>query len=252
MTPLLSRLSLKVKSSLKPLLNIQHWLILLGVSFPYLHPLTTLCLILRFFLMTFSIPLSALTLGGIMVLMESLLLFSVAVLQCSHPTWSNFSVSVYYHPPFLLCWKLPYIQPVPKKSDRSNLSNKRLIALTSCLSKAFEFILNRKIVKYISAHSRLSDRQYELSKERTTGDLLAFLIEFWSSSLWGFGETFAVILDIIKPFDRDWNISLIYKLPSFGFYPSLCTIISSFLSGRSIAAVVDGHCSYPKLVTSVV
>ena len=43
---------------------------------------------------------------------------------------------------------------------------------------------------------------------------------------------------------------MISKLPSYGFYPSICAFISSFLSGRSIAAVVDGHCSSSKPINS--
>ncbi len=65
-----------------------------------------------------------------------------------------------------------------------------------------------------------------------------------------FGETFSDALDISKAFDRVWHKSLLLKLPSFGFYPSLCSFISSFLSGRSISAVVDGHCSSPKPINS--
>ncbi len=49
-----------------------------------------------------------------------------------------------------------------------------------------------------------------------------------------------------------WHKSLLSKLPSFGFYPSLCSFISSFLSGRSISAVVDGQCSSPKPINSCV
>ncbi len=45
-------------------------------------------------------------------------------------------------------------------------------------------------------------------------------------------------------------MSLLSKLPSFGFYPSLCSFIFSFLSGHFISAVVDGHCSSPKLINS--
>ena len=151
---------------------------------------------------------------------------------------------------FPSCWKFAHIQPVPKKGDRSNPSNYRPIALTSCLSKVFESILNKKILKHLSAHNLLSDRQYGFRKGRSTGDLLAFLTESWSSSFRGFGETFAVALDISKAFDRVWHKSLISKLPSFGFYPSLCTFILSFLSNRSIAATVDGHCSSPKSINS--
>ena len=151
---------------------------------------------------------------------------------------------------FPSCWKFAHVQPVPKKGDRSAPSNYRPIALISCLSKVFESILNRKILKHLSALDLLSDRQYGFRKGRSTGDLLALLTESWSSSFRSFGETFAVALDISKAFDRVWHKALISKLPSFGFYPSFCSFISNFLSGRSISAVVDGHCSSPKSINS--
>ena len=52
-----------------------------------------------------------------------------------------------------------------------------------------------------------------------------------------------VALDISKAFDRVWHASLLAKLPSFGFPPSLSVLISSFLSNRVISAVVDGATS---------
>ncbi len=139
---------------------------------------------------------------------------------------------------------------MPKKGDRCNPSNYRLIALLSCLSKAFESILHRKIEKHLSTSDLLSDRQYGFRKGRSTGDLLSLLTDSWSSSLSRFGETFSFALDIPKAFDRVWHNSLLSKLPSFGFYPSLCSFISSFPSRRSISAVVDGHCSSPKPINS--
>ncbi len=151
---------------------------------------------------------------------------------------------------FPSCWKYAYIQPVPKKDDRFNPSNYRPIALLSCLSKAFEIILNKWFLKHLSTFNLLSDRQYGFRKERSTGDLHAFLANSWLSSLSCYGETFAVALDISKAFDRIWHKSLLSKLPSYGFYLSLCTFISSFLSGRSVSAVVDGYCSMPQSINS--
>ncbi len=145
---------------------------------------------------------------------------------------------------FPSCWKYAYIQPRPKKGDRSNPSNYRPIA---CLSKVFESSLNRKILKHLSTSNLLSDRQYGFHWERSAGGL-AFLTNSWSSSLNCLGETFAVALHISKAFDRVWHKALLSKLPSFGFYSSLCALILSFLSDQSIAAVVDG--STPKTLSS--
>ena len=151
---------------------------------------------------------------------------------------------------FPSCWKFALIQPVPKKGDRSQPSNYRPIALISCIAKIFESILNQKISKYLSCHNLLSDRQYGFQQGRSTGDLLTVLSNSWSSSLRDYGESYAIALDISKAFDRVWHKSLVSKLPSYGFYPSICAFISNFLSGRSIAAVVDGHCSSSKSINS--
>ena len=113
--------------------------------------------------------------------------------------------------------------------------------MTSVLSKVFESILNRKIWKHLNSSNLISDRQYGFRKKRSTGDLLSLLSDSWSSALRHFSESFAVALDISKAFDRVWHKALISKLPSFGIYPSLCDLLSNFLSGRSVAAVVDGH-----------
>ncbi len=88
---------------------------------------------------------------------------------------------------FPSCWKYAYVQPVPKKGDRSNPSSYRPIALISCLSKAFETILNRKFLKHLSSFNLFSDHQYEFCKGRSPGALLAFLTDSWSSSLSRFG-----------------------------------------------------------------
>ena len=121
------------------------------------------------------------------------------------------------------------------------------MALISGLSITFQFVLNKKIMRHLSAHNLFSDCQYGFRKG-WSGDL-AFLTESWSSSFMDFGKTFAVNLDVSKAFDRVWHKSLISKLSSYGLYP-LCTFITSFPSDRSIAAVVDSHCSSPKTINS--
>ncbi len=142
--------------------------------------------------------------------------------------------------------------PPPKKGYRSNPLNYRPIALLSCLSKAFESILNGKIQKHLSTSDLLSDHQYGFRKGCSAGDILSLQTDSWSSSLSHFGETFSVALDIAKAFNRVWHKSLLSKLPSFGFYPSLCSFISSFLSGCSISTVVDGHYFSSKPINSSV
>jgi hypothetical protein len=141
---------------------------------------------------------------------------------------------------FPTCWKLSLIHPIPKKGDKSDPSNYRPISLTSILAKVFESLLNSHFLSHLESLHLLSDHQYGFRKARSTGDILAYLSDIWLSHLKKRGETCVVALDISKAFDRVWHAALIAKLPAFGFPPSLCTFISSYLSNRSISAVVDG------------
>jgi hypothetical protein len=102
----------------------------------------------------------------------------------------------------------------------------------------------------LESHRLLSDHQYGFRKARSTGDILAHLSDVWLSNLNDKGETCVVALDISKAFDRVWHSALIAKLPSFGFTPSLCSFIHSYLSGRSISAVVEGKRSEPFHINS--
>ena len=180
------------------------------------------------------------------VRMEPLLLYSKTVLPNSRPAQSNSFVFVSLLLHILLVRSLLTLKPVTKQGDSSNPTYYRSLGLIFCLSKAFESVPNKRIMRHLSAHNLLSDCQYGFRKGRSTGDLLAFLTE----SFRDFGETFLVGFNISKAFDRVRHKSLNYKLSSYGFYLSLCTFISSFLSDQSIAAIVDGHCFSLKTIKS--
>ena len=154
-------------------------------------------------------------------------LFRLILISCTYPS----------------SWKHALVQPVPKKGDRSNPSNYRPIALTSAVAKVFETLLNSHFIKHLESNNLLSDHQYGFRKARSTGDLLSYLTHTWSSSLRDFGESFVVALDISKAFDRVWHKALLAKLPAYGFTPSFCKLVSSFLSNCFISVVVDGATS---------
>src|SRR5678815_5666282 len=145
---------------------------------------------------------------------------------------------------FPQCWKHAHVQPIPKKGSRSDPSNYCPIALPCILSKIFETLLNSHFSDHLESHSLLSDRQNGFRRSRSTGDILSYLTDLWFSVLRNYGETCVVGLDISKAFDLVWHASLLSKLPSFGFPFSLCLLMSSFLSNRSISAVVNGATSF--------
>ena len=165
MIPQLTLLSLKLNSSLKPLLPTLLWMIL-DIFLLLLYPLTTSSLKLKFFIMMFSRPSLALILGRLTIRMESLHLFSKTVLPNTLTAWSNSFVYVSLLLPILLARGL---LTFPKKGDRSNFSNYGPITLISCFSKAFESVTNKKIMRHLSAHNLHSDCRYGFRKGQSIG-----------------------------------------------------------------------------------
>ena len=140
-------------------------------------------------------------------------------------------------------WKSAHVVPVPKKGDHSLPSNYRPIAITSVLCKVFESLISEAIMQHCEKHSIINDRQYGFRKQRSTGDLLTYVTQLWSSAIDRFGESTAVALDISKAFDRVWHPALLAKLNSAGVFGTIISWIEDFLSSRSISVRVDGFTS---------
>lgn len=73
---------------------------------------------------------------------------------------SNFSVSVYLHPSLLLSRSSLKFNLILRRMTATKPSKCQSIALTACISKAFESIHNREILKRLSTQNLLFDSQY--------------------------------------------------------------------------------------------
>ena len=73
-------------------------------------------------------------------------------------------------------WKHALVRPVPKKGDRSILSNYRPIAFTLAVAKVFETLLNSHFIKHLESNNLLSDHQYGFRQARFTGVFFPILL----------------------------------------------------------------------------
>ena len=113
-----------------------------------------------------------------------------------------------------------------------------------------ETIIAKQLLAFLETNNLLSDHQYGFRQARSTGDLLAYVVHAWSSTLESYGESRVISLDISKAFDCVWHKGLLTKLPMFGLPHTLIKWISSFLSDRSIAIRVDGYLSKSHYINS--
>ena len=101
----------------------------------------------------------------------------------------------------------------------------------------------KQLLTFLETNNLISDHQYGFRKARSAGDLLAYAVHDWSSTLESCGECRVISLDISKAFDCVWHQGLLAKLQMFGLHHTLINWIGSLLSDRSIAVRVDGFLS---------
>ena len=115
------------------------------------------------------------------------------------------------------------------------------------VSKAFEKLVNNRIVDHLEKCGLFSDFQYGFRSSRSTADLLTVVSDKVSRACNRSGATQAVALDISKAFDSVRHAGLLQKLKYYGTSVQTFDLISSFLSNRPLRVVMDGKSSqeYP-------
>ena len=139
------------------------------------------------------------------------------------------------------------VPAVKKVGERSTAKNYRPVSLLSVVSKVFEKLVNNRTVDHLEKCGLFSDFQYGFRSSRSTADLLTVVSDRIVRALNRSGDTRAVALDISKAFDRVWHAGLLHKVTSYGISGQIFGLISSFLSNRQTAMVLDGKSSqeYP-------
>ena len=131
------------------------------------------------------------------------------------------------------CWKASPVVPVFKNvEERSIAKNYHPVSLFSLVSKAFEKLVNDRIIDQHGFRSSLS-----------TADCLTVVSDRIPRAFNRSGATRAVPLDISKAFDRVWHAGLLHKRKSYGISGQIFGLISSFLSNRRLQVVLDGKSS---------
>lgn len=73
-----------------------------------------------------------------------------------------------YHGCFLNRLKVSLVKPLHKKGYKSDVNNYRPIALTPILSKIFERIMYKRVLKYLNKFNILLKEQYGFQKNKST------------------------------------------------------------------------------------
>ena len=144
---------------------------------------------------------------------------------------------------FPVCWRTADVVPVPKEPSSAMVSNNRPISITPILSKVFEKLTARPLIRFFENEGFLPKCQFAYRKGLGTCDALLTIMHELQLALDKGYEARLVQLDFSAAFDRVSHDGLLYKLRDRGVGGNVISIIEQFLMNRRQRVKVDGSFS---------
>ena len=158
------------------------------------------------------------------------------LLKIINENWNNDS--------FPDSWREALVIPIPKPEKNILYPvNYRPIALTSCICKVVERMVNERLVWYLDKNGILSRQQCGFRKNRSTVDHLIRLETFIRDAFRHREHVVAVFFDLAKAYDTTWKFGILKDLHTIGLRGNLPKFISNFLSDRSFQVLLGSTVS---------
>ena len=143
-------------------------------------------------------------------------------------------------------WREAEVVPIPKPGkDPTNPGNYRPIALTSCICKTMERLVNARLTWHLETNGLISDLQCGFRQGRSTVDHLVRFETFIREAFVKKQHVLAVFFDLEKAYDTTWKYGILSDMHDMGFRGRLPVFIREFLKGRSFRVRVGSTHSDP-------
>ena len=137
---------------------------------------------------------------------------------------------------FPSAWREALIIPLPKPGkDPKDPNNYHPIALTSCLCKTMERMINARLSWHLETNMLLSDKQCGFRKGRSTTDHLVRFETFIREAFAKDKHVVAVFFDLEKAYDKTWKKGILRNLHEMDIRGRLATFVEGFLQHRTFA-----------------
>ena len=141
-------------------------------------------------------------------------------------------------------WKTSVVVPILKPGKDPNLPQSyRPIALTSCICKLYERMVNARLVWYLESKNLLSNRQFGFRKNRSTMDPLLMLTREIENAFAMQNQTIAVFFDLEKAYDTTWRAGILQQLIAWNIGGNMLGCLKDFLSDRYLKVRVGSEFS---------
>ena len=145
-----------------------------------------------------------------------------------------------------------HIVPIHKKGNRQLAENYRPISLTSLVSKIFEIIIRKHMLKFLKETNRIHDNQHGFREQRSCLSQLLEHHDLILDALESGGSYDVIYTDFAKAFDKCDFTVICRKLINLGIAGNVGRWIHSFLSRRKFRVLVNGRLSEDEAVISSV
>lgn len=177
------------------------------------------------------------------------------VLRKTGPTIWAFLTVVFNHclnlSYFPSSWKKASIVPILKPgSDPKSISSYRPISILSPLGKLLETFIMGPIRDKLSDDGLLLPNQFGFVRGHCAAHALSVLSNYVAKGLNRRYVTISASLDVAKAFDTVWHDGIIHKMKVMGFESHICSMVKSFLKGRTFSVKVGEAHSAEKIVTA--
>ena len=134
---------------------------------------------------------------------------------------------------FPTSWKNAIIIPVPKPGKMfSDPGSYRPIALSSCLCKTMERMVNSRLTWYLECHNVITEYHSGFRRRRSTVDNLVTLETSIRDAFVVRKHLVSIFFDLEKAYDTTWKHGILLDLYKTGLRGRLPMFICDFLSDR--------------------
>ena len=141
-------------------------------------------------------------------------------------------------------WTLATIIAIPKPGkDPAEPNNYRPIALTSCLCKTLERMINKRLTWFLESNNHISRFQSGFRSDRSTTDNLVRLETFIRDAFIKKEHVVAVFFDLEKAYDTTWKYGILKDIHKLGLRGRFPTFIENFLADRTMQVRVGSSLS---------
>ena len=131
-------------------------------------------------------------------------------------------------------WTHATVIPILKQGKSPMLiDHYRPIALTNCLCKLFERLVNVRLAYYLETNNKITPYQFGFRQHHSTIDALNYLTTNIQNAFAKNEHVVAIFFDLEKAFDTTWRQGLINNLLNMGLTGNIVYFLKNFLLNRS-------------------